>query len=409
MGTKLSVIGGSGLYTPLLFDAIINSGEDIEFDEICLNGRTEPKLKNIAELCRSLIAESKLDFRVSYTTDRKEALVDSDIVLTQIRVGGMKARAHDEQFPLQHGIIGEETVGPGGFANALRTVPVMLEIAHEIEEYAPHSLVINLTNPASVVQQAVQDRTELDIISVCDLPVGLLNKTADLLQLDPSQLDYDYVGLNHLGAYTALYYQGQDKSKEVLTNVEKLDLGIDGDLIRTLGLLPLPYLKYYYHHQKQFQEAKAREELRAKELLAAGERIKEELAANPKQIPDTIYQRGAIWYSDLIVPLIAALQNNRPQKFILNVANQGLIPELDDRVVVEVPTVVNSNRIHPLEAVKLPQELKGIISQEANYRNLVTQAAITRTEKDILQALLANPQVPSYELAEKLLAELKVD
>ena len=406
MGTKLSVIGGSGLYTPLLFDAIVNRPDMIEFDEICLNGRTEDKLQRVAELCRSLIQDSALDFKVSYTTDRKEAITGSDLVLTQIRVGGMKARLHDEKFPLKYDIIGEETVGPGGFANALRTVPVMLEIAREIEEYAPHSLVINLTNPASIVQQAIEEKTELDIISVCDLPVDVMNQVADLLEVSPTRLEYDYVGLNHLGFYTGIYYQGKNKLTEVLNKLAALDLEIDNDLIRALEVLPLPYLKYYYHQQKQVNKAQQKDELRAKELLATGEQIKDELTSNPNQIPDTVYERGAIWYSDLIIPLISALQNDQPQKFILNVANQGLIPGLADEVVVEVPTIVNSDRIQPLETVVLPKHLKAIINQAANYRNLATRAALDKTEKNILQALLANPQVPSYQTAHKLLTEL---
>ncbi|MBM7555429.1 family 4 glycosyl hydrolase [Halanaerobacter jeridensis] len=407
MGAKLSVIGGSGLYTPLLFDAVINNQTEIEFDEICLNGRTESKLKLIAEVCQNLVQNSDLNFKVTYTTDRQEALTGSDFVLTQIRVGGMKARAHDEKFPLKYDIIGEETVGPGGFANALRTVPVMLDIAQEIEEYAPDSLVINLTNPASIVQQAIQAKTELDIISVCDLPVGVINKIANLLDIDSSALEVDYAGLNHLGWYTGFYYQGQDKLEEILAEVEKLELGVNGDLIRTLGAVPVPYMKYYHHHQQQVAAAKEKDELRAKELLSTGEKIKEELAANPNQIPETIYQRGAIWYSDVIVPLISALQNDQPQKFILNVANKGLIPELNDEVIVEVPAVVNSSRIKPLEAPAIPEQVKGIIAQEANFRNLATKAAISGADKDILRALLANPQVPSYEIAKKLLGEVK--
>ena len=407
MGTKLSVIGGSGLYTPLLFDAIINEQQDIEFDEICLNGRTESKLKLIATVCQNLVEQSNLDFKVSYTTNREEALTGSDLVLTQIRVGGMKARAHDEQFPLQYDIIGEETVGPGGFANALRTVPVMLEIAQEIEEYAPNSLVINLTNPASIVQQAIEEKTDLNIISVCDLPVGVINKMANMLDLKPKQLEVDYIGLNHLGWFTGLYYQGQDKLKQILNEVEHLELGVDGNLIRNLGAVPVPYLKYYYHHQQQVKKAQQKDKLRAKELLATGEQIKEELAADPTKIPETIYQRGAIWYSDVIVPLIAALQSHQPQKFILNIANQGLIPSLDDQVIIEVPAVVSASRIKPLEVAEIPTQLKGVISQEANFRNLATTAAITSADQDILRALVANPQVPSYEVAEKLLTDVK--
>ena len=178
-------------------------------------------------------------------------------------------------------------------------------------------------------------------------------------------------------------------------------------MIRTLGAVPVPYMKYYYHHQQQVAAAKEKDELRAKELLATGEKIKEELATNPNQIPETIYQRGAIWYSDVIVPLISALQNDQPQKFILNVANKGLIPELNDEVIVEVPAVVNSSRIKPLEAPAIPEQVKGIIAQEANFRNLATKAAISGADKDILRALLANPQVPSYEIAKKLLGEVK--
>ncbi|MGM0369121.1 MAG: glycosyl hydrolase family 4 [Bacillota bacterium] len=406
MGDKLSVIGGSGLYTPLLFEAIVNNQPAIDFDEVCLNGRTESKLKLVTEVCQNLVEESEFDFEVSYTTDRKEALLDSDYVLTQIRVGGMKARAFDEEFPLEYDIIGEETVGPGGFANALRTVPVMLEIAREIEEYAPDSLVINLTNPASIVQQAIEEKTDVNIVSICDLPVGVINKMADLLETTSSELDVDYLGLNHLGWYTAVYQNGENKLEQVLTEVEKLDLGVDGALIRDLEAVPVPYLKYYYHPQQQVKQAKQKEQLRAKELLATGEKIREELAENPTEIPESIHQRGAIWYSDVIVPLIAALQNKEPRKFILNLPNDNLIPQLDEKVIIEVPAVVNSSGIRTLEVPDVPEQLTGILSQAANYRNLATKAAISQNKNDILVALMANPQVSSYDLANKLVAKL---
>jgi 6-phospho-beta-glucosidase len=406
MGDKLSVIGGSGLYTPLLFEAIVNNQPAIDFDEVCLNGRTESKLKLVAEVCQNLVEGSEFDFEVSYTTDRKEALLDSDYVLTQIRVGGMKARAFDEEFPLEYDIIGEETVGPGGFANALRTVPVMLEIAREIEEYAPDSLVINLTNPASIVQQAIEEETDVNIVSICDLPVGVINKMAELLDTTSSELNVDYLGLNHLGWYTAVYQNGKNELEQVLADVEKLDLGINGALIRNLEAVPVPYLKYYYHPQQQLKQAKQKEQLRAKELLATGEKIKKELAENPTEIPQSIHQRGAIWYSDVIVPLIAALQNKEPRKFILNLPNGNLIPQLDEEVIIEVPAVVNSSGIRTLEVPDVPEQLTGVLSQEANYMNLATRAAISHNKNDILVALMANPQVPSYDLANKLEAKL---
>ncbi|TDX46357.1 glycosyl hydrolase family 4 [Orenia marismortui] len=399
MGIKLTVIGGSGLYTPLLFDAIINYKEKIDFDEICLNGRTESKLEKVAKLSQNLIDKSDYDFKLTYTTDCKEALIEADIVLNQIRVGGMKARANDEEFPLKYDIIGEETVGPGGFANALRTVPVALDLASEMEKFCPDALLMNLTNPASIVQQAIEEETNINVVSICDLPMGVLNKIAKLLKVEVSEIKYNYFGLNHLGWYTGIYVRGEDRTEDVLDKIEELELGIDVEWIRSLGIIPLPYLKYYYHHNREVEKAQNKDQLRAQELIQTSEEIAKSLEDNPEAIPELIYQRGAIWYSDMIVPMIAAIGNDKNEEFILNIANNGLIPGIDDEVIVEVATIVNANSIRALEVIEVPVNVKSILQQEANYRNLATKAAITQNKDDIIQALVSNPQVDNYDLA----------
>ncbi|OCL26540.1 glycosyl hydrolase family 4 [Orenia metallireducens] len=405
MGIKLTVIGGSGLYTPLLFDAIANYQEEIDFDEICLNGRTASKLEKVARLSQSVIDRSEYDFKVTYTTDRQKALQGAEMVLSQIRVGGMKARAYDEEFPLKYDIIGEETVGPGGFANALRTVPVMLELAREMEEYCPEALLINLTNPASIVQQAIEQETTVNVISLCDLPVGVLNKIAKMLDVDRAEIRYEYFGLNHLGWYQQLAVKGENRTSEVIKKVDSLGLGIDSDWIENLEIIPLPYLKYYYHHAKEVEQAKEKDILRAEELIETSNEIAKALEESPETIPELIYQRGAIWYSDVIVPLIATMVNDKNEEFILNIANNGLIAGIDDEVIVEVATIVNGSGIRALEVGDIPLQVKSLLQQEANYRNLATQAAISQDKDDILRALVANPQVPSYEVAYQIWKE----
>lgn len=405
MGIKLTVIGGSGLYTPLLFDAIANYQEEIDFDEICLNGRTASKLEKVARLSQSVIDKSEYDFKVTYTTDRQEALQGAELVLCQIRVGGMKARAYDEEFPLKYDIIGEETVGPGGFANALRTVPVMLELASQMEEYCPEALLINLTNPASIVQQAIEQETTVNVISLCDLPVGVLNKIAKMLDVDRAELRYDYFGLNHLGWYQQLSIRGEDRTAEVIEEVDSLDLGINSEWIKNLEVIPLPYLKYYYHHSTEVEKAKEKDILRAEELIETSDEIAKALEESPETIPELIYQRGAIWYSDVIVPLIAAMVNDKNEEFILNIANNGLLEGIADEVIVEVATIVNGSGIRALEVGEIPLQVKSLLQQEANYRNLATQAAISQAKDDILKALVVNPQVPNYEIAYQIWKE----
>lgn len=405
MGIKLTVIGGSGLYTPLLFDAIANYQEEIDFDEICLNGRTASKLEKVARLSQSVIDKSEYDFKVTYTTDRQEALQGAELVLCQIRVGGMKARAYDEEFPLKYDIIGEETVGPGGFANALRTVPVMLELASQMEEYCPEALLINLTNPASIVQQAIEQETTVNVISLCDLPVGVLNKIAKMLDVDRAELRYDYFGLNHLGWYQQLSIRGEDRTAEVIEEVDSLDLGINSEWIKNLEVIPLPYLKYYYHHSTEVEKAKEKDILRAEELIETSDEIAKALEESPETIPELIYQRGAIWYSDVIVPLIAAMVNDKNEEFILNIANNGLLEGIADEVIVEVATIVNGSGIRALEVGEIPLQVKSLLQQEANYRNLATQAAISQAKGDILKALVVNPQVPNYEIAYQIWKE----
>jgi len=375
--------------------------------DVVLVGRTASKLELVGVLCHKLAEAGNVDLRISYTTDFKAALDGADYILNQIRVGGLQARAFDESFPRELGLPGEETVGPGGFSNALRTIPVILKYCRLAEKVAPNALILNLTNPSSYVQYAIRRYTPMSVLGICDTPVSLTRMIAQALELPYSELEFDYVGMHHAGWVTGVRHLGQDVTPQVLDRAERLTkLGVDPQLIRAIGAVPLHYFKYYFHPEHMLAKSVGRT-TRAEELVTIQARMAE-LYAQPDahERPDIYAKRGANWYKLIVVPVLLSLVRDSRQVFIVNVDNGCTIPWLPAEGIVELPCIVGASGAHPLTVGPAPLDVMAFSQCNCAYEMLAVQAIVEQSYDLALRALLLNPMIRDVEQARAVLEKV---
>lgn len=403
---KIGILGGSGVYTPAFIQNLIKFASNTTVQKIVLTGRTEIKLKRVGSICQKLIQKAGLNIDIKISTNRLDAIKEMDMIISQIRVGGMKARAFDEKFPVEYGIIGEETVGPGGLSNAYRTIPVMLEIAREIEMYSPKARFIILTNPCSMVIRAILKETKINAIGICDLPASLKEKVARVLGRKNEELFVEYMGLNHLGWITKVFLKGEDVTQRVLDNIEGLNLDINPNLIRQQRLIPIPYLKYYYHTDKILSDSTI-DRSRGDELMELEEELIE-MYSKPDGKRDwaLLNKRSTAWYGEL-AKLICSISSEDYNIHILNFKNNGIIPFLSDESVVEVPAAVNSSGIHPLKVSgNIPPSVRALLAPVDSYEELAVKGIIQNDRMYLIEALLCHPFFTSYDLTERIVERI---
>jgi 6-phospho-beta-glucosidase len=411
-GLKIAVIGGGSTYTPELMDGFIGYRERIPIDTIALMDLYDWRLNIVGELARRMLERHGHPARLVLTTNRSEALEGADFVITQLRVGGMTARLADEIIPPRYNVIGQETVGPGGFAKALRTVPIMLEIARDMARLTPHARLINFTNPSGLITEAIRRHTDVQAIGLCNLPTNMRAEIASLLGVAPETVTLDYVGLNHLGWVRGVWVHGENHIEQVLRMMIEQAAQEENpvflpELLEALGLIPSYYLTFYYHHDRvlatQRQAPQTRAE-RAKEIEEELLRLYADPALADK--PPLLAERGGAHYSTAAVSLIAAMIGDTGATHILNVPNQGTFSNLPPDVVIETPCRVAADGVHVLPAEPLPLPIRGLIEAVSVSLTLTIQAAVTGDQRVALQALLAHPLVPSFDAARSLLAAL---
>ena len=271
MAAKVVVLGGSGIATPALVDALVRSPGRDQPLELVLVGRTREKLETVAAVARMMAAGDGL-VRVSHTTDVETALSGADYAVNQIRVGGLKARAFDETFPMEMDLPGEETVGPGGFANASRTIPVVLQYARQIERICPAATLLSFANPSSLVQYAITRYTRVRTIGLCDSPVSLINGIAVALNAPPEELSVDYVGMHHFGWVTGVWWLGRDVMPLVLEHAANVAKDVEPSIVQAIGAVPGAYLNYVFHPDRMLARKRGRR-ARAEELSELQEGI----------------------------------------------------------------------------------------------------------------------------------------
>lgn len=410
---SLAVLGGSGVATPAFVQALLDwTGhvQDRPALRLILLGRSARKLAQVRAVCQRMVQGAQPTITIEASTDLRTALWRVDYVLNQVRVGGLEARAHDETFPQALGLPGEETVGPGGFANALRTIPVVNAALRIVSEVAPNAVVLNLTNPASIVQYAAARYAHSNIISLCDSPIALGNELAKLVEKPRSTIDIGYLGMNHLGWVVSLCDAEQDLMDLALERIERMTthLGVDAAYIRASRAIPLPYVRYYLYPERILigQQGKTP---RARQLQA----IEQELISRYEHMgeigngsaSEAVAKRGAVWYSAIVVPVLDALINDHASTWIVSVANHNLIPWLPADTVIEVPCTIDSQGAHPLPVPEylLPLELRTLLYSLALYEELAARAIVEENRDLALRSLLAHPLIRTIERAQAVL------
>ncbi|MCC3377434.1 6-phospho-beta-glucosidase [Cohnella sp. REN36] len=417
-GLKIAVIGGGSSYTPEIVEGFIQKYDQLPVRELWLvdieAGRR--KLEIVGALTKRMVARSGLPIEVHLTLDRRRAIEGADFVSTQMRVGLLEARKWDEHIPNQYGVIGQETTGPGGMMKALRTIPVLLDICRDIEELAPNAWLLNFTNPAGMVTEAIRRYTKVRSIGLCNAPIGLQKWLSDKYETPASHIYTEFVGLNHLHWVTRVEVNGDDKLPELLDKREEYSgknvpaTEWDADFLRSFGGLPSYYLKYFYMTDAMLQE-------QLESLKAGGTRaevVKKvedelfELYKDPdlKEKPKQLEKRGGAYYSEAAVNLMESLHGDKRDIQTLNVPNGGTLDFLPADACIEVNCVVTGQGPLPLPVTKVPEQAKGLIHAVKTYERLAIRAAVEGDRDLALQAMAAHPLVPSVGVAKRLLADM---
>jgi len=402
--TRLVVWGGSSLAMPEFVDVLRKSLLPDEALQVVLVGRSADKLRLVGGLCRKLAQAAQADLQVTYSTDMPSALQGADYILCQVRPGGLQGRALDESFPRALGIPGEETVGPGGFSAALRTIPIVLDYCRLAEQICPQAMILNLTNPSSYVQYAVQRYSSMAVLGICDAPVSLMQAVAQAVELPYAELEFDYLGMHHAGWVTGVRHKGRDVLPLLMQRAERLPkLEIDPQLIRTIGAVPSPYYRYYFHPDRMLAKTVGRA-TRAEELLQAQAGLEAAYARpDAAQRPDIYARRGAAWYRLVVAPLLLSLMRDARQPLIVNVRNGQTIPWLPADGIIEVPCLVGASGAHPLTVGPAPLDVMAFLQQNCAYEMLAVQAIVECSYDLALRALRLNPLVRNVEQARAVL------
>lgn len=408
---RVCVIGGGSVYTPELVEGFI-SRPGLPVREIVLMDVDEGRLRVVGGLAQRMVQAAGAGIKISLTTELGEALEGAKYVIAQLRVGGTPARIQDERIPLRFGIVGQETTGPGGFSCALRTIPVMLKIAEEIEKLAPDALLVNFTNPAGLVTEALLRHTRARAVGLCNVPLGMRHMIAGWLEESPQDLELFYSGLNHLSWVFGVRARGKDLTEKALScaveRARKGDFPFSPELVEVLGAIPSYYLRYYYHHDEVLEKQLRAGRTRGEEVLELeAELLRLYAESSLAQKPELLGRRGGARYSQAAVGLISALHHGNGEVHILNVRNDGAIPDLPDDCVVEVPARVGREGIEPLPQGPLPPGVRGLVQAVKAYEELTVKAAVEGDARAALQALLAHPLVPSFSVAKGLWAAIK--
>ena len=420
-GIKIVTIGGGSSYTPELVEGFIKRHKELPVKELWLVDIEEGKhkLEIVGNLAKRMVKKDRVDMEVNLTLDRREALKDADFVTPQLRVGLLDARIKDERIPLSHGVIGQETNGAGGLFKALRTVPVVLDIIKDIEELCPNAWLVNFTNPTGVISEAVFKYTNFRrYIGLCNVPIGVKNGMADILEVEKDRVEMDFAGLNHMVYALNVRLDGKDITKEAiekfvtssLTMQNIKDIPLNADFVRALGVIPCPYHKYYYKHKEMLEE-----ELEGfKDGKTRGETVKaleddlfelykdENLAVKPPQLE----KRGGAYYSDAACNLINSIYNDKKDIQVVNTLNNGAIRDFREDSAAEMSCVITKEGPKPLSVGYLPVAVSGLVTEIKAFEILAAKAAVEGDYNAALQALCINPLIPSDDLAKTILDEM---
>jgi len=417
---KVAVIGGGSTYTPELVSGFLERVNEFPLEELSLMDIDQRRLKIVGGFAQRMVQANGSPFKVVLTTDQRQSVEESSYVITQLRVGQMQARRADEYLGQRHGLIGQETTGVGGMGKALRTIPVILEIASDMREFAkPGALLVNFTNPAGLVTQALhQYANEVGSVGVCNVPATAQMDILELIEgstgerTDPKRTQLDTLGLNHLSWHRGFTVDGEDFWPQIIDaylaeSKQDSEAAWDPQTIEVLGMLPNYYLKYYYYTESVLADQENWPPSRAEEVMAVEDDLLSKYAdSGLQEPPEDLMKRGGAYYSTVATQLLNAHFNNLNETHVVNVANNGAVKEWPADWVLEMPARVSREGIEPLPTKPLPPVCYGLLAQVKAFELLVVEAAVHGDRRSAFQALLAHPLGPRADKIQGVLDDM---
>ncbi|MFN7952571.1 MAG: 6-phospho-beta-glucosidase [bacterium] len=407
---KIAVIGGGSTYTPELLDGLIDRRATLDLEAVVLHDIDAERLSAVTGFCERMAAHRGAEGLIHSTLDRDRALAGASFVINQVRVGGQRARHADITLSLEFGLIGQETTGMGGFAKALRTIPVTLDLCRAMQRICPDAWLLNFTNPSGLVTEAILDHGGVKALGLCNVPMDARMALSTHLGASPERIDLDYVGLNHLSWIRRVTLDGADVTGTVL---EALAGGAPANLpdlidppwlVRAVGGFPLYYLRFFYHRAAMLAGLAAAPRSRAQEVMEIEERLLA-IYRDPRQHekPAALGERGGAYYSVVAVELIEAIHGDLGTEQIVNLRNDGAIPNVEAKAVVEIPARIGRARAWPRATAPLTPAQLGLLCAVKSYEQLTIQAAVEQSRDAAIAAMLVHPLGPDADRVAALL------
>jgi len=436
---KITLIGAAGVRSPLLIHGLAAAGEQLRLDEVAFWDTDAERLKIMGRMAGAMAQKSGWRARLNSFNSAEGALEGADFVITSIRAGGIDARVKDETIALAHGLVGQETVGAGGFACAMRNLAAMLEYARLIERVTPHATVINFTNPVGIISQGLLNHSSVNVLGVCDTPLETFEAIANAVGRNPFRLHFDYLGLNHLGWVRSIRDErgaellpGILASPEILRKCYRHGL-FPAEFLQQLGLLPTEYLYFYYFPRVAYENTKRSGQSRGQAITGMNERLFQKLAQAPESqlvdiYEDYLRERNASYFSieatagerrrenqelysefsgyeRIALLVLQALQSDASSMIPLTVRNEGALEDLDKNDAVELPCSVSSRGVQVQAAGRAPAAVTSLLQQVKEYERLTVRACVEHSNEMALAALEKNPLVSKREVAQQVLSE----
>jgi 6-phospho-beta-glucosidase len=415
MGLKIAVLGGASSYTPELFAGLLRPDSRLTVDEVALLDLDATRLELVARVSRRLVeaADRRLTIHPTLSTD--EVMDGADFVILQIRVGGAQARIRDETLPMRFGMVGNETTGPGGFICALRTVPVALAYARALERIAPKACLLNLTNPAGIVTEALLNHSSLRTLGFCNIPINLTTGLAEALDVSTDRMRIEYFGLNHLGWVPRAYLDGREVLGRLLAEArnrqatlyrhELVDPLVDPEWLRVLGMIPNWYCRYYYYPEQVLEEDRRSEQTDGQRDITADEHLRRiyQRTGYDQQAREILAAKGGAQYYEPVLRVIDAIVHDTGALVVADVQNGGALPDLPAGACVEVPARFRRERTEPVPVGPMPISVRGLVQAVKAYEELAIEAALIGDSGIAVAALVAHPLCGSYPKAKAFL------
>ncbi len=415
---KITVIGGGSTYTPELINGFLTRMGTLPVDELVLHDIDAERLNIVGGFAQRMVQAKNAPFKVTLKTDRRTAVAGAAYVITQLRVGGMQARREDEYLGRRHGLVGQETTGVGGMAKALRTIPVVLDIAADIRTAAPDALLVNFTNPSGLITEALaRHAPDVASVGVCNAPYNakmqMLRILADQgIAVVPESAHLNTLGLNHLTWHRGLTVEGEELWPVVmrgyLSNTGAYHFGKwDADTLRILNMIPNYYLEYFYYTADRIAAQQAWPPSRAEQVMEIETRLLRQYAEPDRvEMPEDLMERGGAYYSTVATQLINAHYNDLGEQHVVNVPHRGAVAGWPEDWVLEMPCRVRRTGIEPIPTAPLPDVSFGLLAQIKTYERLTVQAAVNGDMQAAYQALLAHPLGPPADRVSAVLDDL---